>query len=576
MNALKLLNRGGRQSGARRQSGRQPVQPQPVQPQPVQPPAIDIMDVESVPSEETVTRRPTGPRREIKLLDIDGNVIEQPSVQNRQRHKFKSSSKETRYYSSVIPWMSRKNDGIFILSVGSTDISPYIVQEVQGINRTVVHNGQTFFRVNEKFRQLMVDYRFERKQIGNVLYINTTTGTLTFKIGYLIKSTLIVQNEEMFSKEMKFFNDGLETQYSRILKIKKEAIREDVKTAGISVLSKALHDIAPNVLSYGIYDIVVKRDTSYIIRVIDILSSKSSNVEEFLEYLGNIVIFITSVKFSKVFIERLKEEYYLPEILANLPLSEKLPEIYDPNTNRTVKEKKKMNDIIERSLKIFIQRVLTLIYVRRNPSERIERDTLNYGITNGISKMINKLTDWKSECVNVDNIPDNEIILYKDETNKVYCLSIPEILKSIGNGDITNKHTNKKFSNEFIQHIKTYYNIKEVDEKSEEDVNELVEDIDNLNIDSELDIEDLFADILNFDDTQEASEEPVQEESEITQEDGDTEMVDVSEESNIENNTNEKKCKVCNKMYNATGMYKTIDSNSELVEYYCSMECFNK
>lgn len=533
----------------------------------VERPRLDIEDEPDNEEDNFSRRQQNRPKRQIKLLDSEGNVIELPPV-NRQKYKFTSSSKETRHYRSVIPWMKNKrNDGIFILPIGSTDISPYIVKKVSGVKYNVKHNNQTFVRASEKFRQLMVDFRFKRNQIDEVLYVETPNNVLKFKVGYLIGNKLLIQNEKMFSEEMNFFNDGLDSQYSRIMKIRDEPISEDIKRLGVIVLSKALHDVAPNVLTYGIYDRIVKRDTSYNLKVIDMLLTKSLTVNEFFEYLGNIVIFITTINFSNVFRERLKEEYYLPEILANLPLSEKLPEIYDRNINNREEEKHRMDEIIEQSLKIFVYRLLVLAYVRRNPTERIEsgtvNGTVNYSITPDISTLFNKMSDWKSNCVNVDNIPDNEIVLYKDENENVYCLSIPEVVKSIELGNIMNKHTGKEYSEEFIEYINKYYTIVEKEEeKPEEDDSDLVEDMEDLNINNELDIEDLFADL-------EMDEQEGENLREIQEEVTTTTRVDIS------NNSNQKKCPTCKKMFNATGAYKTIDNNSEQVEY-CSMECFDK
>lgn len=603
MNVLRTVNKGagrGRQPSVRgrQPSGRGRGQPQPSgrgrgrgrqpsgQSVPSQvEPFSDITDVErpmmvedDIPEgdEDNFSRQPNRPRRQTKLLDR-GNVTELPPV-NRQKYNFTPSSKETRFYKSVIPWMrNQRNDGIFILSIGGTDISPYLVKKVPGVRYTVRHNGQVFYRASEKFRQLMVDFRFKRNQVDDVLYVTTHNGVLKFKVGYLFGDRLTVQNERIFSDEMNFFNDGLETQYSRILKIKDEPIDEDVKRAGISVLSKALHDVAPNVLSYGIYDAVVKRDTSYIINVIDTLVAKSSNVNDFLEYLGNIVIFITTINFSSVFRERLREEYYLPEILANLPLSEKIPEIYDRNLTGRDEEKRRMDEIIEESLKIFVYRLLVLIYVRRNPTERIESGTVNYSITPSISNLFNTMSDWKSNCVNENNIPDSEIVLYKDEDERVYCLSIPEVSRSINDGNKINIHSGKEYSEEFVKYIDTYYTVEKETPQDEDDVSELIEDMEELKVDSDLDIEDLFADLTMSEEENVNVNREVQEEEKYPESDSesdkDEDMVDVSE--NTVNAANKKECQVCKKMFTTTGAYKTINDKSELVEY-CSMECFNK
>ena len=226
-----------------------------------------------------------------------------------------------------------------------------------------------------------------------------------------------------------------------------------------------------------------------------------------------------------------------------------------------------MNELIEQTLRIFVYRLLVLTYVRRNPTERIESGTVNYSITPSISNLFNIMSDWKSECVNDNNIPDNEIVLYKDEHKNVYCLSIPDVVSSIKSGTNINSYTGKKYSDEFIQYINTYYTIVEKEETPEEDVNDIVENIENLNINNELDIEDLFSDLMMDEQEQETTREVQEEEYP----DSDEEMVDVP------NNSNKTKCPVCEKMFTATGGYKTLDvnDNSKSIEY-CSMECFDK
>ena len=167
-------------------------------------------------------------------------------------------------------------------------------------------------------------------------------------------------------------------------------------------------------------------------------------------------------------------------------------------------------------------------------------------------------------------------MLYKDEDNRVYCLSIPEVVKSINEDNKINIHSGKEYSEDFVEYINKYYTVVEKETPQVEDnVSDLVEDMESLKVDSDLDIEDLFADLTmseeeNVNVNIEVQEEEKYQESES---DNDEDMVNVSE--NTVNVTNKKECQVCKKMFITTGAYKTINDKSELVEY-CSMECFNK
>ena len=554
MQALKQANTRGRTRTTRRQ--RREPQPQVQEPQRFDD-LIDVeipMEEEEAPNDEFRSQRVR--TKQTKFIDLEGKEIERP--RSSRPYNYQQTNTDHRFYSSIVPWMKQKNSGIFITGVNNTDIEPYSI-------KTIIYNnnGEIFYRINRNFKELMTRYRFKRTQIDNVLHVEVSpTKILMFKVGYLLPNGLVVQNNKIFTDEMNYFNMTGKPQLEKILDIRREPVTEEVINLGVKILSQSLHNVAPNVVVYGIYDKQIKRDTTYILDAIKNISG-SKNIGEFMERLGRVVIFMSSIKFSKIFIERLREEYYLPDVLMRLPLSEKLPEVYDPNMNQSEEVINRMNDIITQTLKIFVRRMLTLIYIKRNPTERISGSS-NLGLTPRIAAILSKVNEWRTYCVNEDNIPDNEIILY-NENNKIYCMSIPEVVYNIENDDLINKHTGNRLSQKFIDYVTTYYNIKD---KSEELVDEhIISDMEGLTVDDEdgiddLDIEDLFSDLII--DDNEVTENEVNNNNEVAESE-DVDMT-VAEPKN--------KCSGCNKEYNPTSGYRTIDENQNQVEY-CSIDCFN-
>ena len=216
-----------------------------------------------------------------------------------------------------------------------------------------------------------------------------------------------------------------------------------------------MHKVAPDVLDYGTEN---KYDTAYILKAIETITISSFTAREFFTKLGKVIVFLAHMDNvgNKIFIKRIQAGYYLPEILVNLLVEEKLPEVFD-NDRVSIKLKEKAMHRVSREVKMYVENMGETLYRMQNPNEQVPVLPATYYFPEDI-----KVPEFKSACVNksdVVNIPDEEIIYYK-ENNDVYCLNIPQILNEIVSKKVpTNPYTKKPLEKAFVTRIRELYSI---------------------------------------------------------------------------------------------------------------------
>ena len=230
-------------------------------------------------------------------------------------------------------------------------------------------------------------------------------------------------------------------------------------------------------------------DVQFIKDVVDILINNSKNLEEFIDKLGELVIYITpdldDITFG-LFKTDIEMNKYTPEKLLSLTQKEKMPEIFSDNflpIDKREKIREMINYSLEKNLKEFREDFVDTLYIRRNPYT-------HYKQRRNIRQPVDRFNkenfpeDWRLKCENVYNskrnidknelnkIPKNALgfyINYTDpEDNKTYCLNIYEIGARIDNNDNTNPHTNKPLPLDFIEKIKKLNEAKKKEEIIEE------------------------------------------------------------------------------------------------------------
>ena len=216
-----------------------------------------------------------------------------------------------------------------------------------------------------------------------------------------------------------------------------------------SIISRALLSVAPDIKDYGTEK---EHDTLYISKIIDTFIKDSNTADEFIDKLAWLLVYL-EYDTSDIFHKRIQEEYYLPEILAELTASEKYPEALDDHLSDHLLEKNM--PIIKNKVK-YIKKDLNILYYQiQNPQENIKN--LSHG---QIFQIIQKDENWKNLCENKNdhNIvieDDHSIIRYKDKDGKIYCLVINEVIEQIKTNinNVVNPTTGHKLNGRVFKKI---------------------------------------------------------------------------------------------------------------------------
>lgn len=371
------------------------------------------------------------------------------------------------------PWLSFRVKKLYVTFVDPTtleDISEYIMKDTTPLQ----YKDSNWYQTNRNIYKLLCSAPlFEKSQNNDVLTIKNLNIKLGYKIDLFDNSktkelnddNFIIQNEEMFESEknyIKNYNLSLKEKINKI--IDEKEISEDIIKIAKNELSNSLKRVSN-------YDEFYSENSDFVNKVINSLISSSSNVKTFLEKLANIIVYLSydieNVS-HKIFSNRIKAKYYVPEILVLLSPEEKLPEILG---NDDISETRKENfaKTINIKIEIFIQNLLRAIYTIRNPYEHNPTISSKY-----FSHYIDKIPikDWKDKCENYEDIKNvpNENLLYYDEKGVTYCLNIRQIWENFKNKNYKNPYTKKKLSKEFINNFnKTYNIVEEVEEEVEEE-----------------------------------------------------------------------------------------------------------
>ena len=396
------------------------------------------------------------------------------------------------------PWLPFRIRKIYISVVEPTtldDMNEYIYKNTDPL----IFKESKWYRVNKNIYKLLCSVPlFEKSQNNDILTIKN----LNIKIGYKIDlfdnekvkelndDNFVIQNEEMFENEKKYiknYNLSFRDKINKI--ISEKEITDDISIIAKTNLSRALKRVSN-------LDDFYSENSEFVNKVINSLINNSPEVRTFIEKLGNIVIYLSydieNVS-HKIFSNRIKSKYYLPEILVLLSPEEKLPEILG-NTDISDSKKEHFAKSINIKLETFIQTFLRSIYDRRNPYEHIPTNSTKH-FSNFIDKI--PIKDWKEKCSNYEDIKDipNENLLYYDEKGKTYCLNIRQLWQDFKNNNYKNPYTKKNLSKEFINNFNKTYNIieeenieNEEDEQQNIEVEELTPDLIKL-IEDDLNIE---------------------------------------------------------------------------------------
>ncbi len=310
----------------------------------------------------------------------------------------------------------------------------------------IIKDGVKWHKINDRFTNIISRsrrYWNDRDSTVEIVKLRDNK-SLFVKFAYKVEGNddLIMQTRRDFQNEKSYIQEFNIDKNGKIRRLMLKEIDAGIQNFGKRKLSE--------LLTIKTEDVNTQPNPEYISKIIQKMVEITENIGEFLGKLANLLVFLRNKK--SVFFERVKEEYYIPEILCTLSTEEKLPEIFeDPESEKTD---------IERRIKVQIlaenNALKDSLYNFLHPTERT--DTLPQKLIPLDTETASK--GWKSVCLNKKDVEgvQNASIVYYTEDKKVYCLNIWDIYDQIKEGKTPrNISTGKKLDKEFVKRIQALY-----------------------------------------------------------------------------------------------------------------------
>jgi hypothetical protein len=389
----------------------------------------------------------------VKELDFDGKEIErQVKISEKKEHlvapimlmidPLKDGCEEY----TTIPWINNFQE-MFIAPTQGVDQENFIKSMSLDPKTGRKQDGNTWYQVPTRIisNVLCVSRKFWERDF--VRLNHKTKGNITFQIAYLLKDGKFEkQTEKNFRDEKSFVDTKLGRKDNEINKILASKVTPEIKQFARSILSDWLSNIAPEVKKYK----NAEEASGYIRETVELLANSSPNAGKLFEHIAEITIFLN--KKDGVFTERIRDEYYIPEILVGLSIEEKLPEVFDdPEAN-----KDSANRFIKRQVDAAVKKFADQFHRIKNSTKSIE--------TLPSAQIIpsHEERPWKSACKNeISKDVQNSSVIYYPENGEIYCILITEVYDQIkANKKPVNPSTGTPLDDKFLKRFRELYDHK--------------------------------------------------------------------------------------------------------------------
>jgi hypothetical protein len=390
--------------------------------------------------------------------------------------------------------------------------------------------------------------------------------------------------------------ENQKTDYIKIQDILDSLVNDDTSNFITEELSKVLLNIAPMNSDYGVRNAngvsrKIDFNTPYMQFLIESLKSGPDQTNaELFESVAKIVVFL-QIKEAKFFRKHIEMEYYLPDILATLSVSEKFPEVYDnPSVGEDIIRETTIS--IENNILKYVKSMAENFYYQQEPDRRRKHMTMTTTIS---QKTISRIKACENKD-RIEGVEEDEIVYYKDnDDGKIYCFSVGELWEQFISGDVTNPDTGKDFSTAFVERFNKVYNKNLAENKfltqyfqkkygysidklaREKDDDQRNEEKYSLKMDIDLfslvtqdlkDLENELVDNSMKDDKQEVKDLENDKEEVKNQDDLKKEKVELKDEDI---------CAYCKKHVLDVSLKSVIlDNNESRIIKFCSYKCFEK
>jgi len=318
--------------------------------------------------------------------------------------------------------------------------------------KTITQQGVTWYLLDERVALRLCKTRRIWNDENETVTAIFTSGNLNkksicFKVLYKTMTGIYFnQNRDRFLQEKANIDKIRKSTEKDTARILNSTITPDIKQLVRRLLSESLSNAADEeVENYK------DKDSPYITKAVDeMVNTSGDSTETLFEKLANITLFLQNK--NSVFAERVRDEFYIPEVLVSLSVEEKFPEVFG---DRTI-DKEKVNKYILKQTKAIVTDFVDLLYRTRFPNQHI--DAQKSMITPGFTQK-----EWKSVCINNKEVESakKSTVFYYPEGEHVYCLLIEDIYKQI-RGDVPplNKVTKKPIDPTFLKKFREIYDSK--------------------------------------------------------------------------------------------------------------------
>jgi hypothetical protein len=341
-----------------------------------------------------------------------------------------------------VPWLKNIDFTIITPALGDSlhEISDYIQKDI-----SYPFKGLKWYRVKKTFHNLMCRSFRTRDEESNSVVATINGKKVRMQIAYVTKDKdFIIQDEDIFKLEKEYIKNLKMYPHDKVSLFLKSKIDESTQKFAKDRLAEILSFVAPEVEEYK------DPNGQYITRAVEKMMENSVINRDLLTRIAEIGVYLKDN--NGIFFKRIKQEYYIPEILVTLTREEKLPEVFDDPTEKNIYQ---INNIIDNQVNNFVQTLADSIYQKNNATERVPMRPY-------AQLPQYKVNKWKSACdEDLEGVPDEHIVYYKED-GKVYCLLISNIYEQLNSegGIAINPTTKKPLDEDFLERFRQLYDSK--------------------------------------------------------------------------------------------------------------------
>ena len=333
-------------------------------------------------------------------------------------------------------------------------------------------NDDEWFEASEKYFQLQCDETFIKNQKNDVTYFFNSNSDLVvaLKIGFSnANDDFIVQNEDIYNAERSFFANLNKTLNEvTVNNILDSPLTEDIFNIGRELFMNAISRVSSS--------------SKYNSDINSFIQSDSTNVREFARSIGEIIIYLDIDNISdSIFKKRIQKEYYNRNVLFNLSMNDKIPEILCNQDNENYKSF--IFNYINTKISNFIYRFGENIYIIQN---KFTKEYKRKIFPNEDMEISMKYTSINKFCDATLNILPENLLLYTNK-NQTKCFFIKDLIQNIKNNEFDDENFSKHIAR--IYDFENILNPKKIISNSFPIVNMIVANI--LDLDDSIDKYDL-------------------------------------------------------------------------------------